>query len=65
MPNSVTCIDQTPPIFEWWGLGGSKNGHKKDVCSEGIELHAHHLFTLLGLVVNIIEGGGGVYMIIY
>ena len=30
-------------------------------CSEGIELHARHVLTLLGMVVNIIEGGGGIH----
>jgi hypothetical protein len=36
--------------------GGSKSWHKNDMCLEEIGLYAQNVLTILGLIVNKIEG---------
>ena len=45
------------PISEWCvGRCGSKDEHQKDMCFKEIRLHAQNMSTILGLIVNKIEG---------
>jgi hypothetical protein len=52
----VTFLKQIP-IFEWWVVRcRSKDGHQKDMCLKEIGLHAQYWLTILGSIVNIVEG---------
>ena len=48
------------PVFEWYvdlRSISKKNGHQKDICLEEIGLHAQNMLSILGSIVNTIEGG--------
>ena len=48
VPNSVTYLNWTP-ILEWYVVRcGSKSRYQKDMCLEGIQLHARNMIPILG-----------------
>jgi hypothetical protein len=58
VPNSVIYLNRTP-IFEMYVIScGFKNGYQQDMMclNESHGLCAHNMITILGLIVNIIEG---------
>lgn len=53
VPNPNTTIIWTP-TFEWYvtSKSGSKNGHKKDTCSNEIGLHAQNMVIIISSTVK-------------
>ena len=55
-PYSVTFVIYTL-IFQWYVVKcGSKNNHQKGMCFTEIGLQAKNMITILGSIVNTIEG---------
>jgi hypothetical protein len=55
-PSSVTFVIYTL-IFQWCVVKcGSKNIHQKAMCFKEIGLRAKNMITILGSIVNTIEG---------
>ena len=64
MLNLVSYLNQTP-IFDMWIGVAPRNVYipKRHVFKE-TELHAQNIITIRGSIVNLIGGGGWVYMTI-
>ena len=54
IPNAIAHLKWTL-IFQWCVIRcGSRNKHQTYMCIQELGLHASHLFTILGSIVNII-----------
>ena len=60
VPNLMTSLNQTS-ILEWYVVRcDSKNGYQNDIMRfKEIGLSGQDMITILGLIVHIIEVGGG------